>query len=163
MSVLAEVQNKREYANLLASVLPHVIHTEEENDRCTAVLEELLTKKRRTAEEERLRELLTLLIEEFEEKQYALKPATPIEIVHHLMESNGLRQADLIDVFGTRSIASEVLNGKRDLAKAHIEKLSQRFHVSPELFFSHSPQHAKMPASQLEMRKHGSAGTKRLR
>jgi HTH-type transcriptional regulator/antitoxin HigA len=144
MSLLAEVQNKREYANLLANVLPHVIHTEEENDRCTAVLEELLAKKNRTAEEERLRELLTLLIEEFEERRYALKPATPLQIVRHLMESNGLRQADLLGVFGTRSIASEVLNGKRDLAKAHIEKLSQRFHVSPDLFFSRSPKHTKI-------------------
>jgi HTH-type transcriptional regulator/antitoxin HigA len=38
-------------------------------------------------------------------------------------------------VFGTRSIVSEVLSGKRDLNKDHIERLSARFHVSPEVFF----------------------------
>jgi len=93
------------------------------------------SKSNRTPEEYRLTELLTLLIEDFEAKHYSLQPATPLDILRHLMESNGLRQVDLIGVFGTASIASEVLSGKRALAKSHIEKLSQRFNVSSELFF----------------------------
>ena len=125
----------REYARLLVAMLPHVIHTEEENERCTAALDRLLCKRDRTADESRMIELLTLLIEDFEEKHYSLPPATPRDIVRHLMESNGLRQVDLIDVFGAESTVSEVLNGRRDLAKSHIEKLSRRFNVSPELFF----------------------------
>jgi HTH-type transcriptional regulator/antitoxin HigA len=128
--------NERLYTKLLAKALPRVIHTKEENERCIANLETFLRKPNRTAEEDRLTELLTLLIETFEEKNYSLPAATPIEIVRHLMESNGLRQVDLIDVFGTPSIASEVLNGRRGLAKSHISKLSQRFNVSPELFFA---------------------------
>jgi len=87
------------------------------------------------AEEKRLAELLTFLIEDFEEKHYALLPAEPLEILRHLMDANGLRQMDLLDVFGTASVVSEVLSGKRALSKTHIRKLSQRFHVSPELFF----------------------------
>ena len=130
-----EIKNKQEYANLLSWALPHVIHTEEENERYIAALEQLLSKQRRTREESRLAELLTLLIESFEEKRYALKPAEPLDILHHLMEANNLRQVDLRDVFGAASIASEVLAGKRDLAKSHIERLSQKFNVSPELFF----------------------------
>jgi len=131
----AEIENKREYTKLLVEVLPHVIHTEEENERYTAVLERLLAKRNRTAEETRILELLTLLIEDFEEKNYSLPKATPCDVVRHLMESNGLRQIDLIEVFGTESIVSEVLNGKRAFAKSHIEKLSKRFNVSPEVFF----------------------------
>lgn len=134
MSAVAEIQNEQEYAGLLADVLPHVIHTEEENARCTAALEKLLAKSNRTPEEHRLTELLTLLIEDFEAKHYSLQPAAPLDILRHLMESNGLRQVDLIGVFGTASIVSEVLNGKRALAKSHIAKLSRRFNVSPELF-----------------------------
>ena len=135
MSAAAEIQNEKEYAELLAEVLPHVIHTEKENDRCTVALQNLLDKSKRTPEEHRLVELLTLLIEDFEEKHYSLQPATPLDILRHLMDSNGLRQVDLRDAFGTASIASEVLNGKRALAKSHIERLSKRFNVSPELFF----------------------------
>jgi HTH-type transcriptional regulator/antitoxin HigA len=51
------------------------------------------------------------------------------------MEVHKLRQKDLADVFGTESIVSDVLNGKRDLAKEHIRRLSARFNVSPAVFF----------------------------
>ena len=136
MRATAEIADHDEYAHLLVDALPHVIHTETENARCTAVLEGILRKKNRTAEERRLAELLTLLIEDFEEQQYALpRRAGPVDLLKHLMESNGLRQVDLLEVFGTASVVSEVLNGKRQLSKAHIAKLSQRFHVSPALFF----------------------------
>jgi len=76
-----------------------------------------------------------LPLENFEEKAYALKPAPPIEILNELIEANGLKQKDLVDVFGTPSIVSEVLNGKRGMTIEHIKKLSRRFRVSPELFF----------------------------
>jgi HTH-type transcriptional regulator/antitoxin HigA len=136
MSNTAEITDREEYAHLLGSALPHVIHTETENQRCTAVLEGLLQKKNRTTEEKRLAELLTLLVEQYEEQRYALsRPAGPIDVVRHLMDTNGLRQVDLLDVFGTASVVSEVLSGKRELSKAHIAKLSDRFHVSPALFF----------------------------
>jgi HTH-type transcriptional regulator/antitoxin HigA len=132
----AEITDREEYARLLGDALPHVIHTETENDRCTVALEGLLRKNQRTAEEKRLAELLTLLIEEYEQQRYALpRTAGPVDILRHLMDANGLRQVDLLDVFGTASIVSEVLGGKRELSKAHIAKLSERFHISPELFF----------------------------
>jgi HTH-type transcriptional regulator / antitoxin HigA len=82
-----------------------------------------------------LAELLTLLIEDFEEKQYHLSRARPVEVLHFLMERDALKQKDLVKVFGTPSIVSEVLSGKRDLNKDHIKRLSARFHVSPELCF----------------------------
>jgi HTH-type transcriptional regulator / antitoxin HigA len=136
MTVAAEITNPKEYAHLLGDALPHVIHTESENERCTGVLEKLLRQKKRTAEENRLAELLTLLIEAFEAKAYALPSGDPIDMLRHLMDSNHLRQVDLLDVFGTASVVSEVLKGKRELSKAHITKLSERFHLSPALFFS---------------------------
>jgi len=135
MTRVTEIENKPEYAKLLRDVLPHVIHTEEENERYTVALEMLLAKRDRSPEESHSVDLLTLLIEDFEERNYSLPPATPRDVVRHLMESNGLRQVDLVDVFGAESTVSEVLKGKRDLAKSHIEKLSRRFNVSPELFF----------------------------
>lgn len=98
-----------------------MIHTEEENNRSIAVLEALLGKSGRSAEEKRLTKLLTLLIEEFEERNYSVPAASPLDILRHLMEANGLCQVDLIDVFGTASVVSEVLKGKRGLSKAHIQ------------------------------------------
>jgi HTH-type transcriptional regulator/antitoxin HigA len=135
MSAVAEIVDEKEYAGLLARTLPHVIHTEEENERCIAALAALDNRGDLSTEEKRIAELLTLLIEDFEDRNYALPSASPVAIVRHLMESNGLRQVDMVDIFGSASIASEVLNGKRDIAKRHIERLSRRFNVSPELFF----------------------------
>lgn len=127
---------RSEYAALLSSTLPAVARSEAENDRYIALLEELDGKgNRMTAAERRMADLLTLLIEDFEEKHYALKAASPVEVLNELMLANNLKQKDLLDVFGTPSIASEVLSGKRRLNTDHIRKLSRRFHVSPEVFF----------------------------
>jgi len=124
-----------EYAALLARTLPGIIRSEEENQRCIALLEALDRKEKLTAAERRLADLLTVLIEDFEAEAYALKPASPVEVLHELMRANGLKQKDMLDVFGTPSIVSEVLNGKRSFTVKHIRKLSRRFHVSPEVFF----------------------------
>ena len=134
MTPATEIENKHEYAKLLADVLPHVIHTEEENERYTATMEMLLAKRDRTPEESRMVELLTLLIENFEERNYSLPSGSPRDIVRHLMESNGLRQVDLIDVFGAESTVSEVLNGKRGISKTQAKALADYFHVPADLF-----------------------------
>ena len=126
---------RSEYAALLSSTLPSVIRTKAENERYIALLEELDGKgTRMTAADRRMAELLTLLIEDFEDKHYALKASTPLEVLVELMNANGLKQKDLLDVFGTPSIVSEVLHGKRQLTTEHIRRLSRRFRVSPEVF-----------------------------
>lgn len=132
---MSTATSRPEYADLLARTLPSVIHSEKENERYLAMLDQLDQKGRLSPAEQRLAELLTLLIENFEEKAYALRPAGPIEILNELIGANSLKQKDLVDVFGTPSIVSEVLKGKRGLTVEHIRKLSRRFHVSPEVFF----------------------------
>jgi len=126
---------RSEYAALLSSTLPAVIRSEVENERYIALLEELDRKgNRMTAAERRMADLLTLLIENFEEKHYALKAGSPVDVLNELLSANNLKQKDLLDVFGTPSIVSEVLHGKRQLTTEHIRRLSRRFHVSPEVF-----------------------------
>ncbi|HUD98652.1 MAG TPA: hypothetical protein VMR62_03700 [Bryobacteraceae bacterium] len=127
--------DKRTYAKLLTRVLPQIITTEDENQRMIAELEKLDTRGRPlTLEEERLALLMSLLIRQFEESRYALGHAEPIEALRVLMESHGLRQRDLVPVFGSSSVASDVLNGKRALSKTHIRKLAGFFHVPAGLF-----------------------------
>jgi HTH-type transcriptional regulator/antitoxin HigA len=133
METMSTATSRPQYADLLARALPSVIHSEKENERYLAMLEELDEKGKLSAAEQRLAELLTLLIENFEEKAYTLKAAKPIDILIELMGANDLKQKDLVDVFGT-SIVSEVLNGKRGLTIEHIKKLSRRFHLSPAVF-----------------------------
>jgi HTH-type transcriptional regulator / antitoxin HigA len=125
-----------EYAKLLAQILPGVIHSEEENEHFIAILEKLEHRSSKWSKAEaRLAELLTLLIENFEDSNYKLKSASPIEVLRELMEANDLKQKDLADVFGAKSTVSAALNGKRDMTREHIQQLSRRFKVSPEVFF----------------------------
>ena len=125
-----------EYSALLTKFPPKVIRTEKENDTYTKILYDLDRRSETlTPAEEDLAELLTLLIEDFEGRQYELSRTPPLEVLHFLMDQHGLKQKDLVDVFGTASIVSEVLSGKRELNKDHIKRLSERLHVSPELFF----------------------------
>jgi len=49
------------------------------------------------------------------------------------MEQHKLRQKDMLDIFGSPSIASEVLSGKRELSKEHIRRLCDRFHIPADL------------------------------
>jgi HTH-type transcriptional regulator/antitoxin HigA len=116
--------------------MPKMIYSEKENETYTQALYELDQRSGKlTRAERQLAELLTLLIEDFESKRHELPRAKPLDVLRFLMEQHELKQKDLVDVFGTRSIVSEVLSGKRKLNKDHIERLSQRFHVSPDVFF----------------------------
>ncbi len=123
------------YVQLLARTPPKVIRTEAENDHYVHALYVLEQKSRLTREEKELSDLLTLLVEEFEERRYRLPRATPAQALAFLMEQRGLKQKDLVDIVGARSTISEVMTGKRELTKGQIRRLSNHFHVSPEIFF----------------------------
>jgi HTH-type transcriptional regulator/antitoxin HigA len=49
------------------------------------------------------------------------------------MEQHGLKQKDLLDIFSSASVTSEVLSGKRELSKEHIRRLCDRFSISADL------------------------------
>src|SRR5215467_4230470 len=115
--------------------MPVPITSERQHQEYVLVLDKLASKKNPTNEEEKYAQVLMTLIEAYEEEHHPIPDASPIEVLRTLMEANGLRQKDLVPIFGSESIVSEVLHKKRDLNKAHIEKLSKRFHISPAAFF----------------------------
>ena len=123
------------YRRLLSRTMPVVIETEAENERMLAIVEKLMDKgEAMSAEEETLLKLLAKLIEDFEERYYQPPDATPLEVLQHLMESRGAKQTHLWEVFGSKGIASEVLNGKRGISKTHAKALADYFHVPADLF-----------------------------
>ena len=132
---MSSITVSREYSSLLTKVPPKIIRTEKQNEAYTEVLYDLDQRKKVTPAERELAKLLTLLIEDFEQRRYQLPHSRPLDVLRFLMDQHGLRQKDLVSVFGTPSIVSEVLSGKRELNKEHIKRLSDQFHVSPEVFF----------------------------
>lgn len=85
-------------AALLLETKPEVVRDEKQNQAYVRLLEKLTSKKSVTRAEEKLIELLAVLIEDFEAKHYPVPDATPIAIIRHLMEAHGLRQKDLASI-----------------------------------------------------------------
>ena len=126
--------NPARYGRLCAAVLPKVIESDEEFDRFVGVMESLDRKPALTPEEAAVRDLLEKLIKDYDDSHYSLPEVPPHKIIFYLMEWRHLRQADLLPIFGSRIIVSDVLAGKREPSKAHIRKLADFFHVSTDLF-----------------------------
>lgn len=127
--------NNEHYSKLLVQTLPTAIENDLENGRLTAILASLDARfDSLSPEEKRLAGLLTVLIEAYEDKHYSLSGSTPATRLKMLMEEHGLRQRDLVEIFGSRGLTSEVVNGKREISKAAAKKLAAKFHVSAELF-----------------------------
>jgi HTH-type transcriptional regulator / antitoxin HigA len=114
---------------------PSPITSERQHDEYLSVLDKLISKGNPTREEEKYAEVLVTLIEAYEDEHESIPDASPVDVLRALMDANNLRQKDLLPIFGSESIVSEVLHKKRDLNKTHIEKLSGRFNVSPAVFF----------------------------
>jgi len=126
----------KKYALEVSSPAP--ITSERQHEQYLSVLDKLASKENPTRDEEKYAAVLMTLIEAYEEEHPSIPDAPPVEILRTLMDANDLRQKDLVSIFGSESIVSEVLHKKRALNKTHIEKLSKRFHVSPAVFFSRS-------------------------
>jgi HTH-type transcriptional regulator / antitoxin HigA len=137
MTVIASAEiDTKKYARLLSRSLPSVIETEEENERMLAEVELLMDKgeDNLSPEESKLFKLMVRLVEDFEERAYPIPDAPPHEVLRHLMDSNDYKQANLLQIFGSRGYISDIVNGKRGISKEHAKALGEFFHVSPELF-----------------------------
>lgn len=112
------------------------IHDEVEYDRAVKRLDELLDEVG-TDEGHPLYELLDTLgtiISAYEETHHEIPAANGADVLRYLLEEHGLRQAEFPEI-GSQGVVSEILNGKRTLNMRQVQALSQRFGVSPAVFF----------------------------
>jgi len=125
----------QKYIALLASALPVVIESEDEYKCLESVVEDLLAKgESLSPEEEKLLNLVPELVAHYEDKTFHVEKGEPVEILRFLIEENSLKQKDLLPVFGSEGIISEILKGKRGITAKHAKLLGEFFSVSPELF-----------------------------
>ena len=130
---VATISDKK-YGGLLAKALPKVIESRAELAHFAEMLENLGRKENPSPEELQLEALLTGLIRDYDET-VDLPNLPPYKVIAFLMEQRGLKQVDLVPVFGSRSMASLIMGGKREPSKAHIRGLAEFFGVSPAVFF----------------------------
>jgi len=143
-----------------------VIKTEDQYETTLAEAEELVARDPAvgSADAERL-ELLSLLIEDYEKRSFPIEAPTPVSAIRFRMEEQGLRQADLVPLLGSRSRVSEVLAGKRPLTVQMIRALSDGLGIPTKTLVGDSDRAditggksltdvdwAKFPAKEMERR-----------
>jgi len=118
------------------NTLPYtVIKTENQyNDYCKT-LEELVTLKQKSKAQQDTVDLLTLLIEKWDEEHNTFSDTDPIELLRYLMDESKLKGVDLAKLLGvSTSLVSDILHYRRGLSKDIIRKLAERFKVNQTLF-----------------------------
>ena len=111
------------------------IKSEKDYEKTLQKIESLMSAKPNTTQMDEL-EVLTILVEVYEEKFYKIDAPNPIEAIKFRMEQENLQQKDLIPILGDKSIVSKILKGKRKLTVDMIKNLHQHLKIPFESLFA---------------------------
>ena len=106
------------------------IKDEAAHTRALRRIEALMDAESLTPEQGHELDALATLVEAYEEKNFAIREASPIAVIEFMMDQNGLTRKDLEPMIGSRARVSEVLSGKRPLTLAMIRALSNAWSIS---------------------------------
>lgn len=107
-----------------------IIKTEIQYQEYTSKLEELLSTKPENSIQEEI-ELITLLIEKWEEEHNSFELADPIQMLRSLMADHQLKNKDLVAILGvSKGLVSDILNYKKGMSKEIIRTLAKHFGLS---------------------------------
>ena len=109
-----------------------VIKTRADYEAALARVEKLMDAMSKTPQGDEL-ELLSLLVHDYEEKQFPIDKPDPVAAIRFRMEQQGLAPKDLVPLLGSRSRVSEVLSGRRGLSLKMIRALVVRLRIPAEL------------------------------
>ncbi|WP_257281121.1 type II toxin-antitoxin system HigA family antitoxin [Endozoicomonas sp. ISHI1] len=117
------------------------IHSEEEYEQALELMEELIEDYDKYLP---LIEVLSISIEKWEDESEGFSDFNKrvealddgVAVLRTLMDQYQLKADDLKSELGSKSLVSMILNGSRNLTRDHIQALSQRFKISPSVFFS---------------------------
>jgi HTH-type transcriptional regulator/antitoxin HigA len=127
----------KSYEELISKYPLKPIKSKEENDYFLGVYEKLSDVYIENPSFEYIGdylEALSMFIEKFEDIAYPIPQSSGVDLLKFLMKQHELKQKDLVDIFKTKSILSEILSGNRNFTIEHIKKLSERFNVSADCF-----------------------------
>lgn len=113
-------------------MVSRLIKNEKDYDAALSRIEQLMDAEHGTAEMDEL-ELLTALVEMYEERRFPIGPPDPIDAIKFRMEQLGLVQKDMVPFIGTKSKVSEVLNGKRPLTLAMMRALNKGLGITADV------------------------------
>ena len=108
------------------------VKTEQDYDSALSRIEDLWGALPGTNDGDELDVLLTL-VEAYENEHHPVPPPSPIEAIRFVMDQQGLHQADLIPILGSRPRVSEILSGKRKLTIRMIRGLHSQLGIPAEI------------------------------
>lgn len=109
-----------------------VIKTEKEYQRAIRRLDVIFDAKKNSKEGDEL-ELLSLLIDNYEQEKTPIDFPDPIEAIKFRMDQLGYKQKDLAYALGLKSRVSEILNRKRKLTLDMIRRLNEQLGIPTEV------------------------------
>ena len=113
-------------------MMNRLIKNEKDYEKALSRIEALMDAEPGTDEMDEL-ELLTALVEMYEDQHYPISPPEPLEAIRFRMDQLGLGQKDMVPYIGTKSKVSEVLNGRRPLTLAMMRSLNKNLGISAEV------------------------------
>jgi HTH-type transcriptional regulator / antitoxin HigA len=122
------------YIQLLQKFPPRTITNDQQLEATQEVIDSLLDRAELTLEESDYLNVLGTLVFDYEQKNEIIADIYGVELLKVLIVERNLLQKDLIPVFKTESIVSDILNEKRRLTVRHIQELAQFFNLSPAVF-----------------------------
>jgi HTH-type transcriptional regulator/antitoxin HigA len=104
------------------------IRSEADHDAALAEIERLFHAEPGTDDGDKV-EVLVALVDAYERRTYPIPHVPPLDVLKFMMEQNDRTQADLAHLLGSRSRASEILNGKRELTLEQIRLLAREWRI----------------------------------
>ena len=108
------------------------IRNEKDYQNALKRLEVIFDAKKETEQGDEL-EIVSILIDNYENEHFAIGMPDPIEAIKFRMEQMGMKQKDLAEIFGFKSRVSEILNKKRKLTLEMVRKLNTTLHIPTEV------------------------------
>jgi HTH-type transcriptional regulator / antitoxin HigA len=128
----------------METLIYKIIKTEKQYKSYCSKLEKLLVNDNSIYQDEI--ELLTFLIEKWDEEHNTFNELDPVELIHSLMESHKLKSKDLVKILNvSKGLVSDILNYKKGLSKEIIRILAGYFKISQEAF--NRPYKLKLPVN----------------
>jgi len=123
-----------QYLKLLQEFPPRTITNEQQLEATQEVIDCLLDKGELNQDESDYLNVLGVLVWEYEQTNEQMPDIYGVELLKVLIAERNLRQKDLVPIFRTESIISDILNGKRQLTVRHIQELATFFNLVPSVF-----------------------------
>ncbi len=128
-------KRRNRYLGLIRRFPLRPLRSDEDLDRAINMMDELTDRLDLDQEEQDYLEVLSTLIESYEDEHVPIPTTTDSELLRYLIEAKGITQAQTAKDCGiVESTLSAVIAGRRNLNRDHIGRLSRYFHVEPSVF-----------------------------